>query len=367
MTRTICKSARAPLLAAALCVLLTACALEPKPLDGEARAERAAQDLATLHDISYTPSAPITLEEAMARAIAFNLQRRVKEIETEIEDAELRTKNIDMLPTLEGDLEWDRNTQQLSSTDDRVVKSANVSLTWNILDLGVSYARARRQADEVLVARERQRKALQDIIKQVRIAYWRAVGAERLMGRVRTVAESMKVAIRESRNLEATGANDIAKSVAYRREIIESVRQALDVQRELREAKAELAELLNIQPGSDFELASVRLASAMPTLPLTLEEMEVHALDNRPELRIEDYNERMSVWQAREALFDMLPGLKLSAGRNYSSDQFNLAPNWLNTGFQLGLNLFDLFSGTSEIDEADKRGELSNVSAPGTD
>jgi multidrug efflux system outer membrane protein len=161
---------------------------------------------------------------------------------------------------------------------------------------GADGARARQQSDEVIVARERQRKALQDIIKQVRVAYWRAVRAERLIGRVRMIAESMKAAIRESRNLEATGANDIAKSVSYRREIIESVRQALDVQRELREAKAGLAELLNIQPGSDFELASVHLASAMPTMPLTLEEMEVHALDYRPELRIEDYNERMSAW-----------------------------------------------------------------------
>jgi multidrug efflux system outer membrane protein len=110
MTRSIRKFARAPLLAAALCVLLTGCALEPKPLDGEARTVRAASDLAALHDIAYAPTGPITLEEAMARAVAFNLQRRVKEIETEIEDAELRTKNIDMLPTLEGDAEWDRNT-----------------------------------------------------------------------------------------------------------------------------------------------------------------------------------------------------------------------------------------------------------------
>ena len=92
---------------------------------------------------------------------------------------------------------------------------------------------------------------------------------------------------------------------------------------------------------------------------MSLEEMETHALENRPELRIEDYNERMSVWQAREAMFDMLPGPKLTTGTNYSSDRFNLAPNWLSTGFQLGMNIFGLFSGASRIDEADKRGELA--------
>jgi multidrug efflux system outer membrane protein len=92
---------------------------------------------------------------------------------------------------------------------------------------------------------------------------------------------------------------------------------------------------------------------------MTLVQMEQHALESRPELRIEDYNDRISQWQAREALFDMLPGMNLSTGANYDSDSFNLTPNWTNTGFQLGMNLFGLFSGTSKIDTAEKSGKLA--------
>ncbi|CAN0558573.1 unnamed protein product, partial [Laminaria digitata] len=295
--------------------------------------------------MEYVPAAPITLNQAIARAVAFNLQRRVKEIEREIEDAELQTRSFEMLPSLDIDAARNETSQQLSSSDDVITRTASAGITWNILDLGVSYARAQQQADEVLIAREKERKALQDIIREVRTAYWRAAGAQRLMGKVQAIARNIKVAMRESRAMERSGANDVVKSVAYRREIVESVRQALTIQRELREARGELAEHLNIRPGTPFEIATATLASAMPVLPMSLPEMEKHALENRPELRVEDYNERMSDWQAREALFDMLPGAKLTAGPNYTSDSFSLAPNWISTGFQLGMNLFDLFSG----------------------
>lgn len=328
-------------------------------MSSEDRSTRSAADLKRINQMEYVPVQPITLNQAIARAVAFNLQRRVKEIEREIEDAELQTKSFEMLPSFDIDAARNKTDQPLSSSDDPITRTASAGITWNILDLGVSYARAQQQADEVLIAREKERKALQDIIREVRTAYWRAAGAQRLMGKVQSIARNIKVAMRESRAMERSGANDVVKSVAYRREIVESVRQALTIQGELREARGALAEHLNIRPGTPFKIATATLASAMPVLPMSLPEMEKHALENRPELRVEDYNERMSDWQAREALFDMLPGAKVTAGQNYSSDSFNLTPNWISTGFQLGMNLFELFSGTSKMDEAEKRGELA--------
>lgn len=339
--------------------LVAGCSITPEPMTAEDRSARSAADLQRINRMEYVPAQPITLNQAIARAVAFNLQRRVKQIEREIEDAELQTKSFEMLPSLDFDAARDKTSEQLSASDDVITRTASAGITWNILDLGVSYARAQQQADEVLIAQEKERKALQDIIREVRTAYWRAAGAQRLMIKVQAIARDIKVAMRESRAMERSGANDVVKSVAYRREIVESVRQALTIQRELSEARGALAEHLNIRPGTPFKIATATLASAMPVLPMSLPDMEQHALENRPELRVEDYNERMSDWQAREALFEMLPGAKLTAGKNYTSDSFSLSPNWISTGFQLGMNLFDLFSGTSRMDEADKRGELA--------
>lgn len=343
----------------AACLMLAGCAVEPQPLTPEERDRRTVSDLRLLRDIEFVPTGPISLNEAIARAVSFNLERRVKEIEREISEAELETKSYDMLPALEIDGARNKTSDALTSTDDPQTRTASAGVTWNVLDLGVSYARAKQSADKTLIARENERKALQDIARDVRTAYWRAVGAQRLMDQVETLSQNIQVAMRESREMERTGANDVVKSVAYRREIVESVREALTIQRELREARGELSKLLNIRPGVDFTLVGVSLDANMPSLPMSLPEMEAYAIANRPEIRVEDYNERISEWQAREAMFDMLPGLKVSAAKNYSSDAFNLSPNWISTGFQLGMNIFDLFSGSSRMEEADRRRELA--------
>lgn len=345
----------------AVAVLLAGagCEVTPEPIANTQHVHRARADLSAIRSQEFVPTKPITLHEAMARAVAFNLKRRVSYIERRIAEAELEQSNYEMLPTLEFSAGKDRSNVQVSQSDDRITKSANASFTWNILDLGVSYARAKQRADEVLIAKEKERKALQDIIRQVNVSFWRAASGQRLMTQVRSLAADLRTAMQASRDMEKSRATDVLTAVAFRRDIVDSVRKALAVQRELGEAKAELAELLNIRPGRPFELALPATPVGLSHLPLSIPEMEHHSLQQRPELRIEDYNERISEWQAREALYDMLPGLDISVAQNYSSESANISPNWLSTGFQLGMNLFNLFSGSSEIDAADKRGELA--------
>lgn len=204
--------------------IVSGCSIMPKPLTSEDRNARTAGDLKLIAQLEFVPVEPITLNQAIARAVAFNLQRRVKQIEREIEDAELQTKSFEMLPSLDLDAARNATNEELSASDDRITGTASAGITWNILDLGVSYARAKQQADEVLIAREKERKALQDIIREVRTAYWRAAGAERLMGKVQAIARNIKVAMREARGA--------------------------------------LAEHLNIRPGTPFRLATTTLAGS---------------------------------------------------------------------------------------------------------
>ena len=295
----------------------------------------------------------------MARAVAYNLRYRVAEIERDIANAELEKSNFEMLPTLEANAARDRNSVKISNSDDRIVSTASATFAWNILDLGVSYARANQQADEVLITQEQERKALQDIIRQVNAAFWRAAAGQRLLIKVHTIARDLQVAMKASREMERTRATDVITAVAFRRGIVQSVKQALAIRRELQEARAELAELLNIRPGTNFELALPAMKAGLPRLPMSIENLEIFALENRPELRVEKYNERISDWQAREALYNLLPGLKFSVGQNYSSDSSNLSTNWISTGVSMGMNLFKLFSGSSEFEIAEGRAELA--------
>ena len=295
----------------------------------------------------------------MARAVAFNLRHRVAQIERDIANAELEKSNFEMLPAFDLNASRDRKNISTSITDDRISNTASATFAWNILDLGVSYARANQQADEVLIKQEQERKALQDIIRQVNAAFWRAAAGQRLLTKVHTIARDLQVAMEASREMERTGATDVISAVSFRRTIVESVKQALAIRRELQEAKSELAELLNIRPGTNFELAQPAINAGLPRLPMSIENLEVFALENRPELRVEKYNERIGNWQAREALYNLLPGLKVSAGQNYNSDSSSLSPNWISTGVNVGMNLFSLFSGSSEYEIAEGKAELA--------
>ena len=343
----------------ALSLLTAGCVVAPDPIEPRGHVERSRQDLSTLKSTEFVPTKPIQLHEAMARAVAFNLRHRVAEIEREIAEAELEKNNFELLPSLDVSAGRDRNNVKISNSDDRITSTASATFAWNLLDLGVSYARAKQQADEVLIAQEQERKALQDIIRQVNAAFWRAAAGQQLLVKVHNIARDLQTAMKASREMERSRATDTISAVSFRRTIVESVKQSLAIRRELLEAKAELGELLNIRPGTPFELAKPATKISMPRLPMSVENLEVFALENRPELRIEKYNERISDWQAREALYNMLPGLKVSAGQNYSSDSTNLSPNWISTGVNMSMNLFQLFSGSSDIEIAKDKAELA--------
>lgn len=72
-------------------------------------------------------------------------------------------------------------------------------------DFGVSYYRAQQKADQFLMAEERRRKVAQNVLQDVRNSYWRALGAQRLLGRVDTLLERVNKALEQARQVEKDG------------------------------------------------------------------------------------------------------------------------------------------------------------------
>lgn len=339
--------------------LIAGCSVTPEPIPDDKRAARVKSDFKMITAASYIPDGPLTLHQAMARAIALNLPQKIKKIETDIAQAELEQSNFAMLPVLDTGVSGSTSNVQTSRTADKTIRGVNAGLTWNALDLGVSYARAHQNADAVLIARENERKALQDIMRDVRTAYWRVVTAETMMVKVRAAIPQLRNAVARSRELDRDRLQDVRVGAAYRRELIDAARQVITMKRELDQSRAELAEMLRIKPGTDFILASSGGQRTELALPMSLAEMEQYALLNRPEIRIESYNERISEWQAKEAFYKMLPGLELNASRNYSSDSALLNTSWIGTAMNLSMNLFGLFSTNAEKETAEHREELA--------
>ena len=77
-----------------------------------------------------------------------------------------------------------------------------LSFSWNILDFGVSYFVARQSADRVMIALERRRKVEQNLVRDVRSAYWRSAAAQVLGGQIDRSIKEAEAALATSRSVE---------------------------------------------------------------------------------------------------------------------------------------------------------------------
>ena len=238
------------------------------------------------------------------------------------------------------------NTQNFgaSTSQEQEIKSADIGFSWNVLDFGLSYVRARQDADKVLVQEETRRKVIQRIVEDVRSAYWRAVSADRLMVKLTSLEGETRVALAETRKLYDERQTSPITALTYERELVEIKQKIGEIQRDLNTAKAQLAALMNLQPGTEFRLAHESGKQGSLALKAGLDDMMSTAIYNRPELREVEYRKRINVREADAALLEMLPGLQAYAGSNFDSNSFLLHSDWINWGAKASWNLLKVFS-----------------------
>jgi hypothetical protein len=164
--------------------------------------------------------------------------------------------------------------------------------------------------------------------------------------------------------------NTLREVNAISGELDEVVEKADRARQAIAEAAAKIAELeAGLRDEALDEMGKVRaeLAEVEQSIVqaedrvsrLRISELETFALRQRPELRVEDYNERISGWESREALLGMFPSLDLNLTRNFSTDAGLVNTSWSTAGAALGMDLFRLFSGPFRMQAAEQRGELA--------
>lgn len=352
------------LAALAAAVALGGCAVTPQPLAPTDALTEGLADRATLAAAQDPATQPMTLTEAIARALKFNRERRVQMMETVINTQQLALTRYDMLPQLAGSAGYsvrDRiaasssgvlvgdtlvqaSPPTYSASGDKQGANQNLALTWNVLDFGLSYVRAGQQADRVLIAQERERKAVNNLIQDVRTAYWRALSAQRLLARVGPLHQRVELALTDSRQIESTRLKSPLDALTYQRDLLDNRRSLEALQKDLIDAHIGLATLIGLPSGANFALQDVDDAGLqVPQLRLDLETLERTALARRPELMESRYQTRITHAEGRAALLALLPGLQFNLGVHHDSNDFLLHNRWTDHGAALSLNLFNVF------------------------
>jgi outer membrane protein TolC len=358
---------------------MAGCTVSPEPLRfGEI--QTLADTNATRVTANQEPiGGPISLHEAMARAIKYNLDYKVEQIQQSLRTAELTMSHYNMLPTAvvnsgyaardsyiasgERNLNSGAETTPRETSQEKRVLISDMTFSWNILDFGLSYIRARQSADRVLIAEEARRRVIQRVIEDVRTAYWRAVSADRMVkklvqleGRTKRVLAGAKALFDDKEASPITG-------LTYERELIEIQRTAQELRRELSVAKTQLSALMNIAPGTTFMLSGEEINAKAPSLSIDEREMTAMALLNRPELRDIAYQRRINEQEAHATLLELLPGIQLYGGANYDTNKYLDHNRWVSWGAKTSFNLVKVFQYPHRKDVVAAQDELLQARA----
>jgi outer membrane protein TolC len=340
---------------------LSSCAVQPIPLTRDEVRLRVQEDRAVLIKDQEPVSGPIDLYEAMARALKYNLDARVELMHKMLAQTQLDLSHYAMLPRLAANAGFDgrnnypggegrslitgqSNLSPFTSTEKNVF-SADLSLSWNVLDFGMSYIRAKQAADDVLIAEEERRRVANRVIQDVRAAYWRAVSAERILPSLKMLDEWVKSALEKSQAVQDENLSAPLVPLQYRLELLNTQRYIQQLFRELNVAKLQLAALINLPPTQEHQLKLMvpeREAGAL-NLPLDMTMLEDRALKSRPELRMIDYRRRINARETKAAILEMIPSLNLQAGGNYNSNAFLFNQNWAAYAARASWNLLNIF------------------------
>lgn len=338
---------------------LSGCAVTSAPLTDSDRQATLGADRQAMFGGQEALSGPVSLQEAMARALKYNLDYRVKMMEEALAQRQLDLSRLDLLPKLAAGAGFTARNHDLASSSQNVAtgtqslvpsistekhqRTGDLNMSWNVLDFGVSYYSAQQQADRVLILQQRQRKVAQQLMQQVREVWWQAVAAQRLQLRIDALLKQTDAALADARQVEQQKLRSPLEALNYRRQLLDVVRQMTIVRNNLGQAKPRLAALMNLPAGQDFEVA-LPAAMPVPALDLDLEHMEEMALLNRPELGEARYAERIGALETRKAMARLLPGLEFSVGQHYDSNKFLVNHAWSDAGLRVSWNLLNLFN-----------------------
>ncbi|RZI42921.1 TolC family protein [Herbaspirillum sp. HC18] len=343
-------------------VLLTACgsvALQPVSSD-ELKQTIKADRLAVQAEIEPL-NGPLTLEEAIARVIKYNLERRVRQMEEAVASGQFDAGDYDLLPKLVASAGYrSRNNDLITrSTDsvtgepslahpyissDRAATTGDLSFTWSLLDFGQSYYASKQNADRVLVAAERRRKALHILIQDVRTAFWRTASAQKLKNEIRAAITEADAALADSRQAEAERLKNPLDALRYQRQLLENLRLLEAIDQELSTARVELASLTGLPLGQDIAVAEPAELPSTRWMEIPVEQMEEQAIAQNADLRESFYNARIARQETRRILLKLFPNLSFNYGTKASSDSYLIHQNWNEAGAQLSFNFLGLLS-----------------------
>nr|WP_314355815.1 TolC family protein [uncultured Achromobacter sp.] len=338
---------------------LTACSSPqtPQAFSRDEVRQRVEDDRKLMYADQEPITRPLTFYDAAARALKYNLDYRLKLMETALSRNLVDVTRHEMLPRLVASAGYTSRSNDSggtsvgiedgevslrpSTSEQRYHRLADLEMTWSTLDFFVAYERTQQKADQVLMAEERRRKVIQNVLQDVRNAYWRALGAQRLIAAVDTLTVQARNGIKSAQEAETRGLLPRQQALAYQRALLDAVGLLATRRQDLELARAELAALMSLPPGTEFQVAD-DAEEKIPPPNFDIAALERLALENRPEIMEEWYRKRVTDNDIKIAKAELWPNLSLTLGTHYDSNDYLYNNSWSSVGLRISWNLLNI-------------------------
>ncbi len=361
----------------ALMLVLAGCAVEPVTVSKQDVAAMVSLDRQVIDANQEPLDGPVTLDEAVARAVAYNLDHRTRMMEEALAMGQANLARYDMLPVLAANagfvsrdnfsasssrsLETQRQSLEPSYSSDRDRFTSDVKLSWNILDFGVSYFQSVQTANSYLIARTRQKKAMLRLVQQTRTAFWRAGAAQELRGDINRISLDVRQAMRDLDKAQNERMQNPTSTLQFKRTLLDLLGQLEALDQALGASEIELKSLLNLDPTTELRLDLPKTLAPLAPLGVAIEQLEQVALQNSVDVEEMVYTRRVEVAEVRKAMLRLLPGLEFYASHNTDTNSFLTYQNWMEMGSRVTWNIFRVFTVPAQMDLAEARENLANT------
>jgi outer membrane protein TolC len=339
--------------------------VQMQPLAKDAIEKQAASDREAARSGVPPIASQLTMDEAIARALKYNLERRTRLMEEALAMNQLDTANLDMLPKVMANAGYSWRDQELVTrsvdsvtglpslanpyiSTERSHAAYDLGLTWNMLDFGTSYLTAKQSADRVLIAAERRRKAMHVLIADVRTAFWRTVSAQKLRDDVKRTIDMAEAALADARKVESERLRSPVDTLRYQRQLLENLRLLESIEQELASGRVELAALINAPLEQVFEVVEPEDGTQTGLMAIPVARLEELAVTQNADLREQFYNGRIAVEETRKAMLRLFPNLSFNYDLRYDTDKYLINNHWNDAGLHLSWNVMNLISGPAQ-------------------
>jgi outer membrane protein, multidrug efflux system len=335
-------------------VTLAGCATEPGPLVLQEQNQKFDLNLpiAKFHPSSATHS--ITIDDAMAHAIKFNLGHRVKIMDKIVSKGVSSVDSYRLLP----DLAASAGYREQEKTENRQLKTPSGSLdsSWNILDLGISYITAQQQDNPVLTAAELQRKAAHNLLSDVRSAFWRGKAEERLTKAITLLKIELDKNPADSTQINNEQTTLPSDSINHRVKLLETLQKLQLLHSQVAGARDKLAELMGLESGKNFVLVEQKESDTINLQQLpAVEILENYALQHRPELWEKEDRRQAKAYETRKTAMRLFPGLDLNQTIDDDPSKSHINNRWSELGVTVTWKILNLLKAPAQAPLADNR------------